>query len=68
MTKKGALIYGLFWSVMMILFTVFLEPISQDEDIDVEKLWIRVPFWIIAGLILGFGTRYLNNRALKSKK
>lgn len=68
MTKKGALVYGMFWSIMMILFTVVLEPISEGKDIDIEKLWIRIPFWVIAGIVLVFGTRYLNNRSSNKKK
>ena len=68
MTKKRALVYGMFWSIMMILFTVVLEPISEGKDIDIEKLWIRIPYWVIAGIVLGFGTRYLNNRSSNKKK
>ncbi len=31
MTKKGALVYGMFWSIMMILFTLVLEPLEGKD-------------------------------------
>ena len=67
MTKKGAIIYGLFWAGMMILFSVFLEPISEGVSITPDKLWLKICGWIITGMCLGFGTRYLNNRNAMKK-
>ena len=67
MSKKAALIYGLFWGVMMLLFSVFLNPYLWGETYNFETLPFEITFWIICGIGIGFFTRYFQNRSIKKK-
>ena len=67
MSKKAALIYGLFWGVMMLLFSVFLNPYLRGETYNFETLPFEIIFWIIGGIGIGFLTRYFQNRSIKKK-
>lgn len=67
MTKKGAIIYGLFFGIFMLFFHVIGDPLISKTEITYDKLPIQIPVWILSGLAYGFLVRYFNNRSSKEK-
>jgi len=64
MTKKSALFHGLFFGVLMLVLTIFINPMFEKEEISFDTLHVQIPVWILAGLAYGFVNRYFYNRNL----
>lgn len=67
-TTKGALLFGSIWGFVMLMFSVFLNPLLFGKSISYEGLPIQIPLWIIGGILLGFANKYFHNKLIVQKE
>jgi len=53
----GWLTFGLFWGISMYFFSVFLFPYFSGEAIQIKKVLVGIPMWLICGLGMGYAMK-----------
>jgi len=60
---KGWIKQGLMFGLFMFIIMTFLWPLIDGTEINLQKVFIGIPIWTIAGLAFG----YFNKKALMKK-
>lgn len=58
--KPYWLLEGLIFGVTMLLFSALLD--YYTDDFVAEKLWVKIPIFISAGIVYGLFMRYLRKK------
>ena len=61
-TKSQWFLFGVVFGVFMYVFMEILFPLIERESLTPKRLLIGIPIWLIAGLVFGLLTKWINRR------
>jgi hypothetical protein len=54
---KSWIKFGLIWGVFMFLILNIAFPLFDKEPLNINKMLVSFPFWLVGGLIFGYVSR-----------
>ena len=46
--------WGLLWGTIFYIITMILFPVIDGEKLNVTKMLLGIPLWVMTGLVLGY--------------